>query len=193
MSRPAQRAKSQRVQVALRPNESPQLQPNRRNFGGFVGGFQKNVHAARALEEFFQVGTKFALQKAGEYGSKQVLLGTQAALEGREVTPEEAKRDAFMLGVQNVKADRAVLDIRAGVEELYTTFDKNEGTPEQFRDQLAGYLQDQLGGYDETLDMDLKMIERMQPHLQQIEQEYDQRYRDDVHSELSDELEGDLA
>src|SRR5262245_28156003 len=108
---------------------------------------------ADALAKALGVGAQAFAEISARRHAKAVLSGTQAALEGREMTEEEKKRDSFVLGYESVRNERALVDLEREAVNIYQT-SANRDDPQAFQAELDALFMSKYGGLDPEVDAD---------------------------------------
>jgi|GEM_PF-6495671 len=182
---------TERQQVELRPNSAPTIQRNNRFFSG--RGNDQAVRDAQALADAFgaatQLGGQIAVERAREYSLK----GQKAALEGRELTPEEQRSDSFMRGFQAVLDDRAVIDFESRAVELYESLDARNTTPEQVVEKLNELFASEYQGVDMEDDLDRESMQRIMPRLEEVQEKILAQHKADVGAALQDDIDASVS
>ena len=185
MPRPTERRKTRRVPVQSADQRST-LRPTTRITAESDAG-----RAARELADALGVTSKIFNSELDRRFQKAALEGTRAAIEGREPTEDELRRDSFKLGFERVRTERSLVDTRRAVEEAYAGFDKT-GTPEELNELIDGVFKSQYSGLDPEDDIDRQLMDGILGGLEQIRTEINTRHADDITQLQAEQIEGDL-
>lgn len=124
---------------------------------------------------------------------KAFLEGTRAAIEGRELTPEEAAEDARRLGYMRVRTERALIEDRNELVQKYLAeFDKETGTPDELNAFIDEFFQERYAGLDPESDVDEILGAGLADNLEGIRRELLEDFSADLRERQQDEIEGDL-
>lgn len=149
MARPNQRRKTQVQQVDTSGTQAPALQVAGRSLN--VGGFDRNVKAARALEQAFSTGSKFVAQ---EQTRRNADGRTQAITErGTGATQDEDNKQAgYMRAWDELDAEFDFNLMKQELPEQLRGFDAESKSEEEVQDFISTYMRDQVGGIESQGD-----------------------------------------
>lgn len=111
------------------------------------------LRQAAALSEALGVAGKAYEQITGRRHAKAFLLGSKAALEGRELTPEERERDSILLGYESIRTEREIVELRDGATALYQN-SQNKHNPAALQAELDAFYASEFGDLDPEVDLD---------------------------------------
>lgn len=147
---------------------------------------------ADALQRALGIGTKAFEQVSARRHAKAVLIGTQAALEGRELTEDERKRDSIILGYESVRTEREIVDLKNRATALYQN-SANKGNPAALQEELDGLYREMFGGLDPEVDLDRAKFRQVRSAWGAILDTINQAESEATAQALQDDLENDLT
>ncbi len=188
MARRDERSRTTRAETPLTGGSNVQLQPNRRNFNAILGGSRDAERMAAALTNAFGVGTNLAIDIKERNNKKYSLAGQQAAIEGRELTPEEQQRDSFMVGYQEVLDDRASIEIKAEAVKRYQEMDTSNLDSAGVAKIVDDIFKEQYEGIDLDDGLDRASMERMLPRIEAIQQALIEDHQKQIQQKVQDDV-----
>lgn len=108
---------------------------------------------AAALAQALGVAGQAFAEVSDRRHKKAVLIGTQAALEGRDLTPEERERDSIVLGYESIRTEREIVELRHKAAALYQN-SANKLNPVALQGELDALWTSEFGGLDPEVDLD---------------------------------------
>lgn len=148
-----------------------------------------SANAAHALATALQLGTTAFKQHYHD----QFLKGTQAAEQGRQLTPDEKKHDAFMAGYERLSAERGLIETRKELEAAYEkNFDKQHGTPTELNQFIDKFFRQRYEGINNGSDLSKVVGPGIAKGLEQIRRELLSKYASDVQQQTQDQIHSDL-
>lgn len=186
ISRRGGRSARGRTAVDLQSNTAPQLTVARNAFR--VQRDSQSQREARALTEAFGVGADLAGTLLANRSSKNKLKGNLAAEAGREITPDEAQNDSFMLGHGAVMAERTNTEMREDAFELYNTTDTSKWDAAQVGDMLEKQFSQQFDGVDLEDDLAAAEMRLVLPEWSKTVNLVIQKHQQDAQVRLQEDL-----
>lgn len=149
--------------------------------------------AAQSLATFAKAGLTLGGQIAADRSKKQFLAGTQAASEGRAPSPEELKKDSFLIGFERVGDQRALLDMERQAQEWYASeFDKQSGTHDDLQAGLDNIYKSQFDGLDPESDVERARMEHVVDEWERINSAVRGQFDEDVLTQQAEKLQADF-
>ena len=166
MPRDNSRRKTRREAVDPRPNDQPQLRPQRRFLTG--GGFDEGVRLARALERAFGVTTDFTINNQLRRNAEGAKLAVTEAGAGR--SRDESNRQAgYNRAWDELDAEYDFNLIKKELPEQLRGFNAEERTEAEVQGFVDKYFESQFGGIENLGDS--AYAKYLGPRLQAFEQE----------------------
>ena len=145
MARPTQRRRTERVDAPTGEARPVQLQSDRRYYS--AGGYDKNVRAARALENAFRQGTQTFLDIQTDNNIKGRDLARQQAAMGGERDPEN-KQAGYMREWDVMDAEFDFNLMKHELPEQLRGFNFEEKSEAQVQAFISDYMKNNFGGVE---------------------------------------------